>query len=87
MKAMEHAEVYFNVSGDLQTATCCTKRHLDMPLFQILCSVDPAQIPRLSPCDDELYAAFRKRFPEMPVDKVKEEELKSDKAKKVGEAA
>ena len=50
---------------------------------QILCSVDPKQIPRLSPCDDDIYAKFREEFPKMDVKKVVEAELKSDQAKKV----
>ena len=51
--------------------------------FNILCSVDPAQIPRLSPCDDEIYTAFRKEFPDMKVELLVEmRDLKSDTMKK-----
>jgi len=60
MKAMEQAEVYFN----------------------ILCSVDPKQIPRLSPCDDDIYAKFRESFPDLKVGSLKEADLKSEGAKK-----
>ena len=54
---------------------CCSYCYLPMLTvslwhFQILCSVSPAQIPRLSSCDDEIYAAFRKMFPDMKVDKL-----------------
>jgi len=51
--------------------------------FNILCCVDPTQIPRLSPCDDEIYTAFRKEFPDMKVDILDEmKDLKSDAMKK-----
>ena len=51
--------------------------------FNILCCVDPSQIPRLSPCDDEIYNAFRKEFPDMKVNVLNEiEDLKSDAMKK-----
>ena len=51
--------------------------------FNILCSVDPSQIPRLSPCDEEIYTAFRKEFPKMKVEVLDEmEDLKSDAMKK-----
>ncbi len=53
------------------------------PSFQILCSVDPKQIPRLSSCDEEIYNKFRQDFPDLPVAKLKEEDLKSEDAKKV----
>ena len=47
--------------------------------FNILCCVDPSQIPRLSPCDEEIYATFRKEFPDMKVDVLDEmKDLKSD---------
>ncbi|XP_014478970.1 PREDICTED: protein PBDC1 [Dinoponera quadriceps] len=58
MKAMEHAEVYFN----------------------ILCSVDP-KLLRLTPHDDLIYKTFRETFPDMKVDKINEEELKSHEQK------
>lgn len=60
MKAMEHAEVYFN----------------------ILCSVDPKTIPRLSSCDDEICEKFHKDFPDLNVAKLTEADLKSEEAKK-----
>ena len=51
--------------------------------FNILCSVDPSQIPRLSPCDEEIYTAFRKEFPDMQVNLLDEmRDLKSDTMKK-----
>ena len=51
--------------------------------FNILCCVDPSQIPRLSPCDEEIYTAFRKEFPDMKVDVLDEiKDLKSDAMKK-----
>ena len=60
IKAMEHAEVYFN----------------------ILCSVDPKMIPRLSLNDDEIYEKFRKDFPDMNVAALEEmKDLKSEEMK------
>jgi len=44
--------------------------------------VDPRQIPRLSPCDDDIYAKFRESFPDLKVGALKEADLKSDSAKK-----
>ena len=50
--------------------------------FNILCSVNPAQIPRLSPCDDEIYTAFREKFPDMKIQLLDEmKDLKSDEMK------
>ena len=45
--------------------------------------MDPKQIPRLSPCDDDIYQKFRKDFPDLDVKNIKESELKSEEAKKV----
>ncbi|XP_017882846.1 protein PBDC1 [Ceratina calcarata] len=58
MKAMEHAEVYFN----------------------ILCSVDPKYL-KLTPHDELIYKTFREVFPDLKVDKIKEDELKSPEGK------
>ena len=44
--------------------------------------MDPRQIPRLSPCDDEIYAKFRESFPDLKVGALKEADLKSESAKK-----
>merc|ERR1739844_610803 len=60
IKAMEHAEVYFN----------------------ILCSVDPKEIKRLSQNDDEIYEKFRKDFPDLNVANLEEmKDLKSTEMK------
>ncbi|XP_017796326.1 PREDICTED: protein PBDC1 [Habropoda laboriosa] len=58
MKAMEHAEVYFN----------------------ILCSVDP-KLLKLTPHDEQIYKTFRDVFPDLKVDKINEDELKSSEGK------
>ncbi|XP_012215893.1 protein PBDC1 [Linepithema humile] len=58
IKAMDHAEVYFN----------------------ILCSVDP-KLLRLTPHDEQIYKAFKDTFPNMKVDKIDENELKSPEGK------
>ncbi|XP_033611516.1 protein PBDC1 isoform X4 [Cryptotermes secundus] len=62
MKALEHAEVYFN----------------------ILCSVDP-KLLKLTPHDDNIYKTFREEFPDLKVDILDEEGLKSFEAKQVTE--
>lgn len=49
-------------------------------MFQILCSVDP-KLLRLTPHDDMIYKTFRETFPDMKVDKIREEELKSNEQK------
>lgn len=58
MKALEHAEVYFN----------------------ILCSVDP-KLLKLTPHDDNIYKTFREEFPDLKVDVLDEDGLKSFEAK------
>ncbi|KAI4489825.1 PREDICTED: protein PBDC1 isoform X1 [Polistes canadensis] len=58
MKAIEHAEVYFN----------------------ILCSVDP-KLLRLTPHDDQIYKTFRETFPNLKVDKIIEDDFKSEEEK------
>ena len=53
-----------------------------MYISQILCSVDPKQIPRLSQNDDEIYEKFRKDFPDMNVGNLEEmKDLKSTEMK------
>lgn len=58
VKAIEHAEVYFN----------------------ILCSVDP-KLLRLTPHDNQIYKAFKDTFPDIEVDKIDEDKLKSSEGK------
>ncbi|XP_011502262.1 PREDICTED: protein PBDC1 [Ceratosolen solmsi marchali] len=58
VKAVEHAEIYFN----------------------ILCSVDP-KLLRLTPHDDKIYKTFREFFPDIKVDFINEDELKSEAGK------
>ncbi|KAK7499319.1 hypothetical protein BaRGS_00009294 [Batillaria attramentaria] len=48
--------------------------------FNLISSVDPALL-RLTPVDDEIYRKFRETFPDMKVDQVDEEELKSPEGK------
>uniref|UniRef100_A0A8D8UN51 Protein PBDC1 n=1 Tax=Cacopsylla melanoneura TaxID=428564 RepID=A0A8D8UN51_9HEMI len=57
-KAVDHAEVYFN----------------------ILCSVDP-KILRLTAHDDFILKTFREQFPDMKVDVLIEDEMKSPEGK------
>ncbi|XP_043288112.1 protein PBDC1 [Venturia canescens] len=44
--------------------------------FNILCSVDP-KLLRLTPHDDQIYKTFREFFPDLKVDVIVEDELKS----------
>lgn len=57
-KAVDHAEVYFN----------------------IICSVDP-KILRLTTHDDVIYKTFREHFPDLKVDLLIEDEMKSPEGK------
>ncbi|KAL6260187.1 protein PBDC1 isoform X2 [Pogonomyrmex barbatus] len=47
---------------------------------EILCSVDP-KLLRLTPHDEQIYKTFKDTFPNMKVDKVDEDELKSPEGK------
>ncbi len=51
-------------------------------ILQLLSSLDPKDL-RLTKLDDELYAHFRKSFPELSVESFKQEELKSAEAKEI----
>lgn len=48
--------------------------------FNILCSVDPKFL-KLTPHDEQIYKAFRTTFPDLKVDKIIEDELKSPEGK------
>ena len=83
IKAMEHAEVYFNVRNYFEYQIIIHYKIMSPILLQILCSVDPKQIPRLSQYDNEIYEKFRKDFPDMNVAKLNETaDLKSEEMKK-----
>lgn len=82
-KAFEHAQVYFNVSDMPHNDYSRQLSHIPMPFdpfSQLLCSVDPRGL-RLTPHDDEIYAAFRQEFPALNVDRLNEDELKTEEAK------
>ena len=102
IKAMEHAEVYFNVSYEevnlsnkyvkyklLKIEEGCFFTYISPYLpnyfilsLQILCSVDPKEIKRLSQNDDEIYEKFRKDFPDLNVANLEEmKDLKSTEMK------
>lgn len=51
-------------------------------MLQILCSVDP-KLLKLTPHDDNIYKTFREEFPDLMVDVLDENELKSFEAKQV----
>lgn len=48
--------------------------------FNILCSVDP-KLLRLTPHDEQIYKTFRETFPNLKVDVINEDELKSEEGK------
>ncbi|XP_039281981.1 protein PBDC1 [Nilaparvata lugens] len=48
--------------------------------FNILCSVDP-KILRLTPHDDSIYKTFREHFPELKIENIDENEMKSKEGK------
>lgn len=48
--------------------------------FNLLCAVD-ARLLKLTPYDDIIYKAFREEFPDLKIDVIDEEELKSPAAK------
>ncbi|XP_055855140.1 protein PBDC1 [Episyrphus balteatus] len=58
MKAMEHAEVYFN----------------------LICNIDPKSV-KLSPFDDIIYTTFRQDFPNLKIDKILDDDLKTPEQK------
>jgi hypothetical protein len=47
-----------------------------------LCSVDP-KLLKLTPHDDYIYKTFREEFPDLKVDRLDEDALKSSEAKQV----
>lgn len=48
----------------------------------MISSVDPTVL-KLTKMDDEIYEEFRKDFPDLKIDAIKEDELKSAEAKEV----
>lgn len=50
--------------------------------FKLITSVDPCLL-RLTKIDEEIYIKFRATFPDMKVDVVNENDMKSDKSKEV----
>ncbi|XP_015184168.1 PREDICTED: protein PBDC1 [Polistes dominula] len=48
--------------------------------FNLLCSVDPKHL-KLTPHDDHIYKTFRETFPNLKVDKIIEDEFKSEEEK------
>lgn len=48
--------------------------------LQLISSVDPTAL-KLTKMDDEIYGEFRKDFPDLKMDIIKEDELKSAEAK------
>lgn len=80
MKAFEHYEVYFNVSGIFCSGT--SPVNLLFPPPQLLCSANPREL-RLTPFDDQIYSTFRQDFPQMDVRQLDEDEMKSPQGKEL----
>jgi len=53
--------------------------HADI-YFNIVCSVDP-KVLKLTPHDDEIYKQCRQQFPDLPVQKLNEDLIKSEPEK------
>lgn len=49
--------------------------------FNLLCSVDPRLLKLLGPYDDIIYKAFREEFPDLKIDVLNEDDLKSGSEK------
>ncbi len=78
MKAFQHAETYFNVNKK-------NNEFVIEKLFfviQLLCTTDPKQL-RLSRHDDQVYSRFRELFPDLKVDILDENQIKSNEGKAV----
>nr|KAG5708342.1 hypothetical protein BaRGS_034373 [Batillaria attramentaria] len=73
IQTVQSAQELQNVSSTLQA---------DNLGNSLISSVDPALL-RLTPVDDEIYRKFRETFPDMKVDQVDEEELKSPEGKQL----
>lgn len=56
--------------------------HINLPV-QLISSVDPKFL-KLTKMDDQIYKVFREDFKDYEIKLLKEEDLKSDKAKEVG---
>ena len=79
IKAFQQAETYFKVEsiardqgGDERFAF----------LVQLLSSLDASKL-KLTQQDDQIYSRFRELFPELKVDQLNEDELKSNEGKAV----
>lgn len=89
IKASNHAEVYFNVRVGhdywrftSQPGAFSVEYDLEKLRLQLISSVDPKFL-KLTKMDDQIYEAFREQFKDYDIKLLKEEDLKSDKAKEV----
>ncbi|NXD43693.1 PBDC1 protein, partial [Copsychus sechellarum] len=82
VRAHQHAQVHFNVSlGALRLGGDFWGSQLSLQLPpQLISSVDPKFLS-LTKVDDRIYEEFRRSFPELRVDVLEPEELKSEAAK------
>lgn len=90
MKAYNHAEVYYNVSErmDERVNLSCGLQHLQVqphwPIIslQLISSVDPKFL-KLTKSDEQIYTKFREAFPDLGIQVLDPELLKSADAKEV----
>lgn len=52
-------------------------RHMEA-YYKLITSVNATDVIKLTPIDDEVYEQFRKEFPDLKVDALTEEMIKSD---------
>lgn len=88
MKAYNHAEVYFNVSDGifrvklLKSLACPSLLTIHLFTLQLISSVDPKFL-KLTKSDDQIYTKFREVFPDLKIQVLDPELLKSAEAKEV----
>lgn len=65
-----------------ESVGCIKHNSMTNEFFQLLSSVD-AKLLRLTPQDEAIYKAFRAKFPDLKVDVINEDEIKSPEGKEV----
>ncbi|XP_048748156.1 protein PBDC1-like [Ostrea edulis] len=65
---------------DLEMQWAVKSYHHAETYFNLICSVDPTVL-KLTKIDDDLYTEFRKEFPDLKIDIIQEDQLKSVESK------
>ncbi|XP_062577164.1 protein PBDC1-like [Saccostrea cucullata] len=73
------ASKYIN-NPDLELKWAMKSYHHAETYFNLISSVDPTVL-KLTQIDDEIYTEFRKEFPDLKIDVIQEQDLKSPEAK------